>query len=190
MRWLITLTLLVSMAASADTYRWVDEDGVVNYSDIPHLGAERIELGQVQTTPFAAPAQRPAPPSTSGSGSGSGDDGAAYQSISIQRPKPEETLWNIEGRLDVAVSVQPGLNASHRLALYLDGQAVAGIPAGATSFTIDKVYRGMHTLRAAVRDSGGRELGSSQAMRFYVQQTSGDNKKSGPTPSPRPRPRS
>ena len=184
MRWLITLTLLVSMAASADTYRWV------NYSDIPHLGAERIELGQVQTTPFAAPAQRPAPPSTSGSGSGSGDDGAAYQSISIQRPKPEETLWNIEGRLDVAVSVQPGLNASHRLALYLDGQAVAGIPAGATSFTIDKVYRGMHTLRAAVRDSGGRELGSSQAMRFYVQQTSGDNKKSGPTPSPRPRPRS
>ncbi len=187
MRWFIALILLISLAAHADTYRWVDEDGVVNYSDVYHPGAERVVLGSVQTTQFASP------PPTAAEGSGTDTEasgtGAAYESVSIQRPQPDETIWNNEGFLDVQISVQPSIQRGHRLALYLDGQPVAGVPAGATSFTIDKVYRGMHTLRAAVRGSGGQELGSSQTVRFYVQQTSVANPPTGPTPSPRPRPR-
>jgi len=186
MRWLIALMLMCPLAASADTYRWVDENGVVNYSDTPHPGAERIDLGEVQTTRFAAPAPAPAPASPSGTAPATG---GGYESISIQRPQPEETLWNLQGLLDVQVSIQPSIQSGHRLALYLDGQPVAGVPAGASSFTIDKVYRGMHTLRAAVRDSGGRELASSQTVRFYVQQTSVANPATGPRPSPRSQPR-
>ncbi len=186
MRWLIVLILLCPFSASADTYRWVDENGVVNYSDIPHPGAERIDLRGVQTTRFAAPPAPPAPASDSG---GATAKGGAYESIVIQRPQPEETFWNLEGLLDVQVSVQPSIQSDHRLALYLDGQPVAGVPAGATSFTIDKVYRGMHTLRAAVRDSGGRELGSSQAVRFYVQQTANPPAHIRPQPLQSGRPR-
>jgi hypothetical protein len=190
MRWVIALILLCPVLCKADIYRWVDEDGVVNYSDTAHPGAERVEIGEVQTTRFAVPAA----PSGEASGSpsesgGTGSDGKAYTSVTIQRPQPEETLWNLEGMLDVQVAVKPSLRSGDRLTLYLDGQAVAGVPAGATSFTIDKVYRGMHTLRAAVRNQGGTELGSSPTITFFVQQTSVANPAAGPGPSPRTRPR-
>ena len=182
MRWLIAMLVLCSLPAAADTYRWVDENGVVNYSDTWHPGAEKVELGQVETTHFA----RPAAPQTSAGGSQAA--GGAYESVAILRPQPEETLWNLEGRLDVQVAVQPSIQSGDRLALYLDGTAVAGVPVGATSFTIDKVYRGMHTLRATVVGSDGRVLGGSDMVRFYVQQTSVANPPAGPSPNPPPRP--
>ena len=123
------------------------------------------------------------------------DSGQKYESVSIQRPQPDETLWNLEGLLDVQISVQPAIASGHRLRLYLDGQSVNGVPARATSFTIDQVFRGEHTLRAAVEDSGGRRLIESPTVRFFVQQTSIQNPNNpnrppgGPSPAPRPRPR-
>ena len=36
--------LLAASLALAQVYRWVDEDGVVHYSDQPHQGAEEVEL--------------------------------------------------------------------------------------------------------------------------------------------------
>lgn len=185
MRWLIALILLCPTLCMADIYRWVDENGVVNYSDTAHPGAEKIEIGEVQTTRFATPPAPSSQPSTPSSGS----DGKAYESVTIQRPQPDETLWNLEGTLDVQVAVTPSLSSGDRLALFLDGQPVAGVPAGATSFTIDKVFRGMHTLRAAVRNQAGTELRSSPTITFFVQQTSIANPATGPKPSPRPRPR-
>lgn len=185
MRWLIALILFCPVLCTAEIYRWVDENGVVNYSDTAHPGAEQIEIGEIQTTRFATPT---APPEQASKPS-SESNGKSYESVTIQRPQPEETLWNLEGMLDVQVAVKPTLRSGDRLALYLDGQAVAGVPAGATSFTIDKVYRGMHTLRAAVRDPDGRELGTSPAITFFVQQTSVANPPTGPRPSPRTRPR-
>jgi hypothetical protein len=188
MRWLIVLLCMAPAAASADTFRWVDEDGVVNYSDTPHPGAERVELGGIATTRFAGPA-RPADAKATGGQSTDAAGGTAYQSVSIQRPQPDETLWNLEGRLDVQVSVEPNIQAGDRLKLYLDGQEVVGIPAGATSFTIDKVFRGMHTLRATVQGSGGQQLAGSETIRFYVRQTSVQNPQGPPRPTPFNRPR-
>lgn len=190
MRIWILLLCLASVAASAETYRWVDENGVVNYSDRPHPGAERVELGSVPTTDFAGPRR-----AGTGQDSGTADQaGQRYESVTIQRPQQEETLWNLEGLLDVSIAVQPAIAAGHRLRLYLDGQPVNGVPATATSFTIDRVFRGEHTLRAAIEDSGGRRLIESPTVRFFVRQTSvqnpnNPNRPGVPTPTPRPRPR-
>lgn len=190
MRSWIVLLCLASLTASAETYRWVDENGVVNYSDRPHPGAEVVNLQAVPTTRFAQPE------STRTSRDEPGEQGEAqnYESVTIQRPQPEETLWNLEGLLDVQIAVQPSIASGHRLRLYLDGAPVGGVPARATSFTIDKVFRGEHTLRAAVEDSGGRQLIESPTVRFFVQATSvqnpnNPNNPARPTPAPRPRPR-
>ena len=188
MRIWIALLCLASLAASAETYRWVDENGVVNYSDRPHPGAEQVDLRAVPTTRFAQPQ---VPDQTRDATAGE-DAGQSYESVTIQRPQPEETLWNLEGLLNVQISVQPAIASGHRLRLYLDGQAVNGVPARATSFTIDRVFRGEHTLRAAIEDSGGRRLIESQTVRFFVQQTStqnpnNPNRPGVPTPRPRPR---
>ncbi len=191
MRWLIFLLAIAPVLAFADTWRWVDENGVVNYSDTPHPGAERVDLRVIQTTPFAESSGSAESGEAAGqTGETTGAASASYESVSILRPQPEETLWNLEGQLDVQVSVEPEIQSDHRLKLYLDGTEVVGIPPGATSFTIDRVFRGMHTLRAAVQDQSGRQLGASEAIRFYVQQTSVQNPQGGPPrPTPRPRPR-
>ena len=190
MRTWIVLLCFASLAASAETYRWVDENGVVNYSDRPHPGAELVDLRAVPTTRFAQPSR----PGQTREGAVEEDSGQTYESVTIQRPQPDETLWNIEGLLDVQISVQPAIASGHRLRLYLDGQSVGGVPARATSFTIDKVFRGAHTLRAAIEDSDGRRLMESPTVRFFVQQTSiqnpnNPNRPGVPTPAPRPRPR-
>jgi hypothetical protein len=90
-----------------------------------------------------------------------------YESISIASPGAEETLWNIEGVLNVSVSVSPGLQDGHRLRAYFDGQErmVSG-----TNFTIDEVYRGVHNLQVEVIDATGKLMIRSQPNRFYVQQ--------------------
>lgn len=183
MRILIAVVCLVSFAAMAETYRWVDENGVVNYSDSPHPGAEVVNLQAIETTRFAR-----TQPSSGGAGEGSEESGPTYESVEVQRPQPEETLWNLEGFLDVQIATQPSIRRGHRLQLFLDGQQVAGVPARSTSFTIDRVYRGAHTLMATIVDGSGRQVGQSQPVRFYVQQTSIQNPQGPGRPTPTPLP--
>ncbi len=42
-KWLILSAVITSFAASAGTYRWVDEQGNVHYGDQPPPGAQRIK---------------------------------------------------------------------------------------------------------------------------------------------------
>ncbi|MDX1508805.1 MAG: DUF4124 domain-containing protein [Woeseiaceae bacterium] len=164
-------SLLLASGALAQAYRWVDENGVVHYSDRPQEGAEQIILPRANTTTV-----RPYNSSRAGSQDGSGADDAAgeqpsqpfrYESLEIASPSAEETLWNIEGTLNVSLNVQPGLQPGHRVRVYFDGEArdVSG-----TSFTIDEVWRGVHNIQAEIVDDTGRLMIRSRPNRFYVQQ--------------------
>ena len=42
----IAAVLLVSQAAADGAYKWVDENGVVHYSDVPREGAELVNLSE------------------------------------------------------------------------------------------------------------------------------------------------
>jgi hypothetical protein len=172
MRWLILAILLTSGTSLAETWRWVDENGVVNYSDQPHPGAERVDLRSVQT--YTAPewTQRPA-----ASGGDDSENGAASGDISVNilRPQPEETLWNIEGSLEVLVDVQPAPERNASMVFYLDGTKVPGAGGAGATFVVTSVYRGTHTLRAAMETSGGEEIAVSPTVRFFVNQTTLDN---------------
>jgi len=45
--------LACTVAVSATVYRWVDENGVVHFSDQPHENAEKVQLKAPQT--YSAP---------------------------------------------------------------------------------------------------------------------------------------
>ena len=162
---LLLLVLLGSAAAAQEAYRWVDEDGIVHYSDRPREGAEQILLPtpNVATTRRIEPRQQPGSPA---------DDAAqepppGYETISIVSPESEQTLWNIEGVLNVSVSLTPPLKPGHRVRAYHNG--VAQMVTG-TSFQIQEVWRGEHNLQVEVLDATGKLLIRSQPTRFYVQQ--------------------
>lgn len=160
----VLLGLLATASVMGQAYKWVDEDGVTHYSDRPVEGAELVELSEYtrktgvrfyrETTPAAADdAADEAPP--------------RYESLSIASPGSEETLWNIEGVLNVSLALNPGLQNGHRVRVYFDGQPrfVSG-----ARFQIEEVWRGVHNIQAEVIDQTGKLMIRSETNRFYVQQ--------------------
>ena len=158
--------LLASTAVVAEAYRWVDENGVVHYSDRPHPGAEEMELPDANVATTRRAYQLPA---TDASAEDAGtDEPFEYESIDVTAPGPEETLWNIEGVLNVTVSLTPGLQPGHQVRAYFDGgqgQVVQG-----TNFQLQQVWRGVHNIQVEVVDETGKLMIRSRPNRFYVQQ--------------------
>lgn len=160
--------LVGALAATAvladDAWKWTDEDGVVHYSDVPVAGAEAVNLSEFNKKTGARISNGRRSSSTN-----EPPENFVYDSITIASPTAEETLWNIEGLLNVSVAVSPGLQQGHRIRAYFDGEAR---DVGGTNFQILDVYRGTHSLQAEIVDSTGRVILRSPASRFYVQQNS------------------
>jgi hypothetical protein len=165
---LVLLALFAAAGALAQAYKWVDEDGVVHYSDRPEPGAQSIDLPQSKTPRRAPPA-----PGASREPAAPAEDAPAepqpfsYTSLEISAPAPEETLWNIEGVLNVTLALSPALQPGHQVRVYFDG--VARFVQG-TSFQIEEVYRGVHNIQAEILDQNGELMIRSLPNRFYVQQ--------------------
>jgi len=170
MRTIISLTAVfaASAALAQEAYRWVDESGITHYSDRPEEGAEQIQLPE-NARPIRrfAPAPSTTPPADEDGTAAVTAEPFSYDSIEIGTPAAEETLWNIEGVLNVTLNLQPALQPGHRVRVYFDGneQMVSG-----SSFQIQEVYRGVHNLQAEVLDETGKLMGRSLPNRFYVQQ--------------------
>ena len=162
---LLLATLLATGAAFAEAYRWVDDEGVVHYSDRPQPGtdAEQVVLPEANTTTV----RRYSRPTQGNEGTEEQPQAVRYESIAITAPAAEETLWNIGAVLNVNVAVQPGIQPGHQLRVYFDGNPTM---VTSTSFQLEEVHRGVHNLQAEVLDETGKLMIRSQPIRFYVQQ--------------------
>lgn len=152
-------------------YKWVDEEGVVHYSDQPFKGAEVIEI-EPRTASPSRPARPTAPlnrPPRQQEEQSAANQPFAYESLSFSSPSAEETLWNIGGTLNVSLSLAPGLRSSDRVRLYFDGESQT---INGTQTVLEEVWRGTHNLQAEVVDANGELMIRSEPIRFYVQQTS------------------
>lgn len=182
MRTLLILAILVATpvgAAAQDIYRWVDENGIVHYSDQPReADAEAVEIDvppgisdptrnyfgpNAGTQDDAEPVSLGAAPTV--------DSADYYRDAEIQSPQPQQVLWNIVTRLPVDVVVTPALKASDRVQFLLDGQPI-GEPIGGTSTIVQPVYRGQHTIAAAIVSPNGEIVFQGPAVEFFVQQSS------------------
>jgi hypothetical protein len=167
---LVALSLLVlggSALADTITYRWVDAQGVVHYSDQPHPGAQEIHLTGAQTyhgTPDnLSSAASPAAPPPAASPS-------AYRSCAITQPVADSSLFAPEA-VDVSVRLSPALRPGDQLGVLVDGAALQPQGDGG-SFQLPAPDRGAHTVTAEVRDAEGTVLCSATAVTFYVQRPS------------------
>jgi hypothetical protein len=165
---LVLLGLLAMPFATAEeAYVWTDEDGVVHYSDRPVPGARRIELADPNTGRSPAPSR----PESDEAGDEQQAETSApfrYESFEIVSPGAEDTLWNIEGVLNVSMALSPPLQEGHQVRVYFDGSPQM---ASGTSVQLQEVWRGVHNVQAEVLDETGKMLIRSQTNRFYVQQT-------------------
>jgi hypothetical protein len=184
-----TILLLAAgvVLAAGPTYRWVDAQGQVHYSDRPVEGAVEVELpGITSYTPPAIDTAAPTSGEPAAAPAPSNEGPVQPTGVRVSSPEPEETLWNLGGRLPVAVAVEPELSPGLKVNLYLDGNRVVDGEPGRLAFELDDIQRGEHSLSAAVEDDSGTEILRSEPIRFYVQQTS-IQPQQAPRPQPLPR---
>jgi hypothetical protein len=162
---LLLLALLASTAGASEIYKWIDDDGVVHYSDQPRDGAERVNLPKANT--ISAPIHNRT--NTAGDESAPAETGPfSYESLTVTSPAAEETLWNIEGVLNVSLAVTPALQPGHQVRVYHNGELQEDVRG--LSFQLQEVWRGVHNLQAEILDESGKMMIRSQPNRFYVQQ--------------------
>jgi len=159
------LALACTVAVAATVYKWVDEQGVVHYSDQPHENAQKVELKAPQTyssPKTSAPAPRPAPARKSA---------PVYQGCSISEPASEQAYLNTD-TVTAGVSVLPAVRPGDTVVVTLDGSPVPGVPANGGQFSITPVDRGTHSIQMVVKDTDGTTVCSSAPVTFYVRQPS------------------
>src|ERR1700751_5360042 len=113
---LFTLMCLAApLVIAATVYKWVDENGVVHYSDQPHQNAEKVEVGAPQTyraDSGSSPAGGPTapPPSSQRAGVSLG--------CAIAQPSADQTFSNVDS-LSIVVRTDPTLRAGDQVFITL-----------------------------------------------------------------------
>ena len=164
-KFLFTLmSLACTVAVAATVYKWVDENGVVHYSDQPHENAEKVLLKAPQT--YSAPKAPPVPQRKDAAKSA-----PVYQSCAVSEPTNDQMFMNTS-EVTAGVSIQPAVRQGDTAVVTLDGQRVPGVPANGGQFTISPVDRGTHSIQVTVQDSTGATVCTSPSVTFHVQQPS------------------
>jgi hypothetical protein len=166
---LALLAPLCLAQTSTTTYRWVDAQGVVHYSDTPYPGAQVIQLPSAQT--YRAPPAPAAPKAPTAAAPGAYDPNSPYQSCAIAEPAAEASFYAPES-VALAVQLAPALRDGDQVALTVDGGALEPVIPGGLQYQLPSPDRGAHTVSLTVRDAGGKPVCRSPPITFYVQRPS------------------
>lgn len=164
MRHLLLVLSLLPFSAGAEVYKWVDDKGVVHYTDKPpgqnakparlpplqtYKGGTTPDLNRYESrTPATAPAA-----------------GGATPAIEIVSPTQDQTFFS--GESSVVVAVDLSLTEGQQLVYFLDGAAKSP-PVSQTSYELKGVERGSHTVSVALIAEDGRELGRSAPVTIHM----------------------
>jgi hypothetical protein len=166
-KWLFLLLCLFLSSASAEVYKWMDEDGNVHYSDrSPEEDSEPLELPKgVYYTPPAlvagseqdeapVPAKRP----------------VGYETLVITKPAMNETVYSNQGLVTVQLSVEPALASGHEFKFTFDGRPLQERYTD-TTVVLNNIERGSHTLKVQVMD-GETVVETSKSVVFHLRKES------------------
>jgi hypothetical protein len=151
-------------------WKWVDKNGVTHYSDQPTPGAKRIDLNTVQTYDSQEAAIQTSTSATPAKAAPRVP--LAYEVIEIQKPVQDQSIIATGGLVQIALRVEPGVQAGHRIVIEMDGKVVSQPDSAATALDLNEVPRGSHTLTASVVTTTGEVLKQSDAVTFHVIQPS------------------
>jgi hypothetical protein len=150
--------------AASKIYKTVDKDGNVVFTDVPQGDTgQTVDVQPANTFPAAA-----RPESSAESADASPGEVPSYYAIAISSPTEDLAVRDNAGNLTVSVKMDPVLDTSrgHRLQLLMDGSPHAS--GSHTSFDLENVDRGTHSLAARVVDADGEVLITSEPVTFHM----------------------
>lgn len=182
-RALIALFLLPGLA-HAVICKTVDSEGVVAYAEVP-ANECRTPLKLPEYSRYAPRTVRQ--PSAADTAAATDREAGfeGYGSIEIVKPVPGEEILSNEGKVPLALTLEPVLQPGHRISVFLDNVL---IPGGFDGLAIELtgVDVGGHKVRATVMDDGGTRLIDSAAVKFVLREAEQVVEPPRPTPPPIP----
>jgi len=177
------MSFACSLALATTVYKWVDDNGVIHYSDQPHPNAQKLQVQGVQTYSSSSASVRAPAESEPGSTAAN-----PYKGCAIAQPLDQQNLPNAQS-VFIRVAADPVPRGGDRIYITMDGQGLnSGQPTG-LSFNVTPIDRGSHSVSAQIRSSDGTILCQTPAVTFYVQQPNlfSPGVSGQPGTSPRPR---
>jgi hypothetical protein len=162
---LLILLGLSATAWSATVYRWVDDNGVVHFSDQPNPRAQKLEISGAQTYGSQAAAPKPGPaagPPTSGAASG------IPPVCVIDTPQAGAVFldtFSVTGHVTLA-----NVGEGSQSMLRLDGVDISPMLDGGGGFALNQIDRGEHTLTLQVTNSHGDVVCQANSVAFAIRQ--------------------
>lgn len=161
---LLILLGVCASAWSATVYKWVDDNGVVHFSDQPNPKAEKLQISGAQTYGAASAASAAAPAVTNP------PPAAAPAVCVIDSPQQGQVFldtFSITGHVTLA-----HLGDGAQTILRMDGADISGL-LSAGSFALSQVDRGDHTLTLQVTTDRGEVTCQANSVTFSIRQRSG-----------------
>lgn len=167
--------LTCATVSATEVYMSRDEQGNIIFSDRPSAGAQRHEVRELPSVPaFTAPVTAQQPSTVN-------EPTFSYTSLSIITPTNGQTIpTGMAGNVEISGVLSPGLREADTLILLSNGNVLR--QGRQTSFQLQNLERGEHTLQMVVRDKDGKTLISSNPVTLYVQRASVLNRS---TPAPK-----
>ncbi|MGI3104058.1 DUF4124 domain-containing protein [Vibrio alginolyticus] len=152
--------LIASIAFAQVAYTWVDENGVVHFSDTPNKGAKAIALPNLEASapaPEVESTESLAPQTTPSTASQNKPDKTTEKplplQLSMQTPKHNETIRSNRGIINIQLETNRKLGIGEQLQLLLDGKPY-GAPQNHIVWQLNNIDRGTHTLAVHAKRSG------------------------------------
>ena len=164
----VAVVSLLPGLAFAVICKTIDAEGLVSYADVP--AAECAQ--QVKLPDYSRYAPRLLPDTAAEAAPAEGVPRfTGYQSIRITQPEAGGSVRNNQGKVPVAIALEPELQAGHRVTLVVDDRPLSTTFDG-LAIELSGVPRGSHRLRAAVSDEAGKRLIESSTVDFTMRQAS------------------
>jgi hypothetical protein len=163
MRALLFCLLLITQAASAQVYTYIDAEGNRVFTDKPRSSnAEPVMLAPSNSVELSQPTAtvRATPPAVT-------KQAVHYQLLRILVPEPDASIHHGSGDMIVTLTSEPGLLPDHNYRLLLDGEP-QGEASRSPVFSLRHVDRGTHQLVAEIIDSAGLIVERTPAQPFHM----------------------
>lgn len=155
---------LLSFNATAQMYKWVDENGNITYSDTPQIkDAQALRPPTLNTMPTVK-AEKKAPEADTEL-----EQPTIYTQFSITSPANDATVRDNSGNISISMSSKPALNTKqgHTISVSLGGKVIKD-KLQSLSTSLSGIDRGTHTISASIKNAKGSTLYTSQTVTVHL----------------------
>jgi len=175
---ILLMPFIFSASVQSEMYKWVDDEGNINYSDRPPFNnADTHVSPEINTTPaIKVPEKPPQAPEES-------TKETVYQFFKITAPEQNATIRDNQGDFAISLAIQPDLNTARGdyITVLLDNK-IAQDNLTSLSAQFNNADRGVHQISALIKNKQGKTLFSTKSISINMHRASVLN----PSPSLNP----